>query len=433
MNLGAFWPKVVPALFVVVLLVAVARPRPRARLGPVALILAVLLARDLLSSLVAIPALTLLADLGAVILYVAWLRGITGWKATDTAYLVVNGVVAAAAIVNIILPTLAQSEFILGIWILANVAYFAVAEGLVSAADADNADIILRSRFVVIASLFIYHLVVLLYGYETPFVQSVVAPASYLVPAILVLAANARIHREREQSLEFFSTNLEATYSFMENLGNAITAKIDLTQVLQLIISSAVRNIGADAGAILMVDEYEDILHVAATHGIYPPLGPAPDLARVTPAGLKRHFAQTPVPVGETVLGEAVKDGQPVFIRDVRLDERMRGNQADDIMYISSLAAIPLVVRGRALGVLSVLKRSENQLFEDRDFQHLETLAEYASITIDNLLTYTEILEKREIEREVDIAAQIQQKLLPAELPEMKTASLAVYNLPARA
>ena len=28
-----------------------------------------------------------------------------------------------------------------------------------------------------------------------------------------------------------------------------------------------------------------------------------------------------------------------------------------------------------------------------------------------------EVLEKREIEREVDIAAQIQQKLLPAELP----------------
>ena len=99
---------------------------------------------------------------------------------------------------------------------------------------------------------------------------------------------------------------------------------------------------------------------------------------------------------------------------------------------MSSLAAVPLVVRGRVLGVLSVLKRAENQLFEERDFQHLTTLAEYASITIDNLYTYMEVLEKREFEREVDIAAQIQQKLLPARLPELETASLAVYTLPAK-
>jgi sigma-B regulation protein RsbU (phosphoserine phosphatase) len=84
------------------------------------------------------------------------------------------------------------------------------------------------------------------------------------------------------------------------------------------------------------------------------------------------------------------------------------------------------------LGVLSVLKRSANQFFDERDFQHLTTLAEYASITIDNIYTYTEVLEKREIEREVDIAAQIQQKLLPASLPELATASLAVFNQPAK-
>jgi sigma-B regulation protein RsbU (phosphoserine phosphatase) len=90
------------------------------------------------------------------------------------------------------------------------------------------------------------------------------------------------------------------------------------------------------------------------------------------------------------------------------------------------------VVRQRVLGVLSVLKRVEGSFLEERDFQHLTTLAEYASITIDNLYTYVEVLEKREFEREVDIAAQIQQKLLPAQLPEMESAAIAVYNKPAK-
>jgi hypothetical protein len=34
----------------------------------------------------------------------------------------------------------------------------------------------------------------------------------------------------------------------MENLGNAITAKIDLPRVLEIIIASAVHNIGATPG-----------------------------------------------------------------------------------------------------------------------------------------------------------------------------------------
>jgi len=218
----------------------------------------------------------------------------------------------------------------------------------------------------------------------------------------------------------------------MENLGNAITAKIDLSNVLDMIITSAVKNIGGDAGTILMVDEYEDILRVKATYGIYPPLGPVPDLARVTPASLKKYFADTPIPIGHTVLGETVQNGKPSLIHDSRQDERLRSNTADDILFVSSLAAIPLVVRNRALGVLSVLKRAENQFFSEQDFQHLTTLAEYASITIDNLYTYTEVLEKREFDRELDIAAQIQRKLLPDRLPELETATLAVYNMPAK-
>jgi sigma-B regulation protein RsbU (phosphoserine phosphatase) len=181
-----------------------------------------------------------------------------------------------------------------------------------------------------------------------------------------------------------------------------------------------------------MVDEYEDLLRVRATYGIHPPLGPVPEIARVTPASLKKYFAETPVPVGQTILGEAVTSGKPLLVRDARADERLAHNSADDILYVSSLAVIPLVVRQRVLGVLSVAKRVEGRYLEERDFQHLATLAEYASITIDNIYTYMEVLEKREIEREVDIAAQIQQKLLPARLPEMGGASLAVFNKPAK-
>ncbi len=365
-------------------------------------------------------------------LYVGWLRAYTGWRTADRVFLVLNGLAAVVGAGSAFFPAIPQGEFLFGLWVLVTIAYLAVNVALVSPQDTEGADVVLSSRFPLVAALFILSLIALLYGYEHPMVQGIFVPATYLVPAFLLVTYYTTVHREGAQSASFFSANLESTYGFMENLGNAITAKIDLSRVLDLIITAAVKNIGADAGTILMVDEYEDLLRVKATYGIYPPLAAVPELARVNPASLKRYFAETPIPIGETILGETVKTGKAVFIRDSRQDERLRANVADDILFVSSLVVVPLVVRNRALGALSVIKRAENQFFEERDFQHLTTLAEFASITIDNLYTYIEVLEKREIEREVDIAAQIQQKLLPAEIPELESAELAVYTMPAK-
>jgi sigma-B regulation protein RsbU (phosphoserine phosphatase) len=47
-------------------------------------------------------------------------------------------------------------------------------------------------------------------------------------------------------------------------------------------------------------------------------------------------------------------------------------------------------------------------------------------------LTYLEVLEKKQMERELGIAAEIQKKLVPRKLPEMERTELAVHSLPAR-
>ncbi|HTO21319.1 MAG TPA: GAF domain-containing SpoIIE family protein phosphatase [Spirochaetia bacterium] len=432
MNLGILWPKLAPALLALGCWAAVTRVRRSRQMGYIAAVIGLMVARDIVYAVLPLVQVCLVADLGVLTLYVLWVRSYTGPRRADLPWFALNAVAAAAAAVSIAVTGYPQVEFALGLWLLLGVAYFAVAASLVPTRDAESAAVVVGSRTVLAAGLFLIQLAALLYGYGDPLIQAVVIPLSYLAPAWVCLRANRALHDEAARSIQFYSTNVDATYDFMEHLGDAITSRIDLSQVFSIIISAAVKNIGADAGAILMVDEYEDLLRVRATVGIYPPLGPAPELARMTPASLKRYFAETPIPIGETVLGQTVKTGQPVFIRDTGQDERMRYNAADDIMYCSSLAAIPLVVRDRVLGVLSVLKRAENQYFDERDWHELETLADYASITIDNLYTYSEVLEKREIEREVDIAAQIQRRLLPARLPDVDRAALAVYTLPAK-
>ena len=434
MSWSLLLPKLAPALLALGCWAAVQRVRRLPQMAFIAAIIGLMLARDVVYAALPLVQVCLVADLGVLTLYVLWVRSYTGARRLDLPWFALNAVavaVAAVAAASTALTAFPQVEFALGLWLLLGVAYLAVAASLVPAGTVEAAPLV-SSRTVLAAGLFLIQLAALLYGYDHPLVQAAVIPLSYLAPAWVCMRANRALHDESAKSIQFYSTNVDATYDFMERLGDAITSRIDLSQVFSLIIGAAVKNIGADAGAILMVDEYEDLLRVKATAGIYPPLGQVPELARMTPASLKRYFAETPIPIGETVLGQTVKTGQPVFIRDTRQDERMRHNWADDIMYCSSLAAIPLVVRDRVLGVLSVLKRAENQFFNERDWHELTTLADYASITIDNLYTYSEVLEKRQIEREVDIAAQIQRRLQPGRLPDVPRAALAVYTLPAK-
>jgi phosphoserine phosphatase RsbU/P len=431
MSFSVLWPRLFLTLFFLVLLGALSRRRLPG-MGLLAALFFVLLARDVAYGFSPHPFLIPLSDVVALGLLLIWSRAVTLRWPADRIYLGLNiAFLAAAVLIAFVRPSL-MNPFVIGLVLLADLIYIAVAMGLVSPYTAENVPLVSRIRFVVISVLFLTHVVTLLYGYENAWVHWVILPLSYFAYGSVLIAYERFDREEQERSIQFFSSNLDSTYAFMENLGGAITAKIDLPRVMEIIIDSAVRGIGADAGAILMVDEYQDVLRVRATYGIYPPLLPVPDIAKVRTSSLKRHFNETAIPIGSTALGEAVKSGLAVMIRDCRGDPRMAQNSKDDILFVSSLLAIPLVVGDRVLGVISALKRAENQHFSDLDFQHLKTFADYASITIDNLYTYLEVLEKRQMEREVDIAAQIQKRLLPAQLPRLPRASLAVHSVPAR-
>jgi len=108
----------------------------------------------------------------------------------------------------------------------------------------------------------------------------------------------------------------------------------------------------------------------------------------------------------------------------------MSQNIRNDILHINSIITIPLIVSKRILGVLSIVRRQDEPLFTENDFAQIKTFADYATLTIDFIFTYKELLEKREIEKEVGIAAEIQEKLLPEKLPVFKGVTLGTFSSP---
>ena len=431
MNLSLLWAKLFLSLSLLTVLAVMSRGRKFPGALPLYVLFSLLIARDLAYSLFPHPLLIPLSDIGVLAALLAWSRVATERWPADRIFLGVNGALLAAGIFLAIVPVVHVSAFEVGLILLADLVYVSIALGLVSTYTARNVPLVSQTRFLLISVLFVSHVITLLYGYNYDWVHLVVLPPMYAAFFSILLTIERFERDDLTRTIQFYSSSLDSTYDFMENLGGAITAKIDLPRVMEIIIDSAVHSINADSGAILMVDEYQDVLRVRATYGIYPPLLEVPEIVRVKASSLKQYFNDTPIPIGNTVLGEAVKSGMAVMIRDCPEDPRMRQNSRDDILFVSSLVAIPLVVGNRVLGVISALKRAANQYFTDEDFQHLKTFADYASITIDNLYTYLEVLEKRQMEREVDIAAQIQKRLLPSQIPSLPRATLAVHSMPA--
>ena len=432
MSAPLLWPKILVELFLILLFTLAMRLKKEKPLAVFGYIIAVLIARDILFSLFNLGYIISVSEFIVISLYLLWLRSYTGNKISDRFYFFLNLLFFGVLIANTYFRVVNLPSYMLNLVIIADIIYLAICLGLVSAYNTERSEVILKSRSAVTIVFALFSLITLLFGYENRIVQLIVIPAYYFIHAYVLFLYIILFYSEKEETISFISSNLESMFDFMKNFGNALTNKINLEEILHIIVSSAVNNIGADAGTILMIDEYEDKLNVRATQGLYPPLYEVPEVIQVKASSVKRYFSDTPITIGQTILGEAAQTGKPIFIRNSSEDERMQYNTGNDILYISSIIVVPLIVSGRILGVLSTVKRIENQYFNERDVEHLKTFADAASVTIDNLYTYMEVLEKREIEQDVDTAAEIQQKLLPADFPEIQDVTLAAFNHPAK-
>jgi sigma-B regulation protein RsbU (phosphoserine phosphatase) len=110
----------------------------------------------------------------------------------------------------------------------------------------------------------------------------------------------------------------------------------------------------------------------------------------------------------------------------------MSHNKGEDALFVSSIIVLPLVAESRVLGVMSIVSTQLGVYFENADFDRCRVFADYATLTLENLYTYMQVLEKREIEQEVGIAADVQRRLVPSMLPTLNGSELSAFTKPAR-
>ena len=134
------------------------------------------------------------------------------------------------------------------------------------------------------------------------------------------------------------------------------------------------------------------------------------------------------IPLGRGIVGACAESGQPVLAPDTSKDPRYIAMEPG----IRSEVAVPLVAKGKVIGVLD-LESEQVNYFTDEHVRMLSLLAPTIAIAVENARLYERVAEKEaRLEADLKAARQLQRHLLPARLPAVESLDLAARFEPAR-
>ncbi len=155
-----------------------------------------------------------------------------------------------------------------------------------------------------------------------------------------------------------------------------ISSELDLTSLLHTILERATSLLNATGGDLGLYDESQQEILIVVSHN------------------MGKDYSGVRMGYGEGAMGRAIQLQQPVVISDY-LNWDGRSNQYQDIAYHAVLA-VPLMARGRIIGVLGIVDLNPRRIFSIGDQRLMELFAQQATTAIENARLYTD--EKRRSE-----------------------------------
>jgi len=185
--------------------------------------------------------------------------------------------------------------------------------------------------------------------------------------------AQVRLQRDRErlsQELEQARRDLEQRVkelTVLFGVSKSVTSLLDLDKVLDRVVEAAVFISRADQGALWLPEPQTGRLLLCAEKGL----------------GQRREQIWQ-LSIEDSLVGQVFRDSRPL---------RLAGDSGEEIAIAAgyqarALVSVPLSIKGRTVGVLLVANHHDKRPFAANDEAMLQTLADYATIAIENAQAY---------------------------------------------
>src|SRR6266850_4461197 len=199
--------------------------------------------------------------------------------------------------------------------------------------------------------------------------------------------------------------------ALISKVGVALLASVTLNETLEQIVALVFEAVPADRCMIMMRDEKNPELKVAV-------------------ARLRDRVGEVgEIRISRSVIDEVVTNGKSVLTSDAQVDPRFAGGTVM-LQGVRSVLAVPLGVGANVFGIIYADSPLAEGRFTEDHLKLLTTLASVAAIRVENARLTEEQMERERLEREQQVASEIQQRFLPATAPIVNGYELQGISFP---
>jgi len=201
-------------------------------------------------------------------------------------------------------------------------------------------------------------------------------------------------------------------FSVLSEVSKALILHKPLGELLDSIMDLICENLPMDRG-ILMLKEGNPPQFI-------------PKVVRINNDNLKNKRIQ----VSQSIINMAVNKNSSVLTSDAQADSRFKAQDSIIRFNIHSAMCVPLWNNKDIIGIIYSDRISLLDNFSDEDLKLLTLLSNLAAVKIENAKLIEQAIEKEKMEKELDLAAKIQEDFLPKQSPKLKNYEIAGSNVP---
>jgi sigma-B regulation protein RsbU (phosphoserine phosphatase) len=179
-----------------------------------------------------------------------------------------------------------------------------------------------------------------------------------------------------------------------------LNSSLDLDTVLENIMDRVIQVTGAERGFLMLRDDGQGELEFKVARG------------------MDRSDLESPeFQVSTSVIKKVQQTRSPLLTDNAQFDARFTRGESIMILGLRSILCVPIMVKDRLIGLVYVDNRLHTGIFNEDHRELLTAFASQAGVAIENARLYQVAVEKGRMEKELQMAHDIQRGLLPRELP----------------
>lgn len=188
--------------------------------------------------------------------------------------------------------------------------------------------------------------------------------------------------RDTLEKLQPSITNLESENAQLRALAdtsNVVNSSLDLTTVLNEVMDTIIRLMGAERG-FLMLRDAEGVLQFRIARNVD-----------------RESLDTSAFHVSRTIISQVADSGEPVVTTNAQADPRFSAQESVVGYNLRSIICVPLKYRDRVTGVIYVDNRIRTGLFGEKERDLLAAFANQAAIAIENARQFQQVTELKNL------------------------------------